>query len=100
MEKVVNIRERKPTGRGRLRRLEEIKHELFKYHGVDLDELMASEPATSLTIAEFEDLTQGILGAIDNFCEIHPKITVHDVLYTLENVKEIIRENSTVEDEE
>ncbi len=79
------------------RRLEKIKEELLLYHGIDLDKLISSEPASSLTIEEFEFLTDKILETIDIFCEEYPHATVHDILYTLENVKDIIKDS--VEDE-
>ncbi len=97
MGKIVPLKNHKRSGRGRARRLEKIKDELLRYHGIDLDSLLASEPASSLTIDEFEELTERILNAIDDFCEEHPSITVHDVLYTLENVKDIIKDNSAGE---
>ena len=100
MGKVVPLKSHKRSGRGRARRLEKIKDELLRYHGIDLDSLLASEPASTLTIDEFEDLTERILNAIDAFCEEHPAITVHDVLYTLENVKDIIKDNSVGEIDE
>ncbi len=78
------------------RRLEKIKEELLLYHGIDLDKLITAEPATSLTIDEFELLTDKLLETIDAFCEDHPTTTVHDILYTIENVKEIIKD--TVEE--
>ncbi|OCC14603.1 hypothetical protein DBT_1917 [Dissulfuribacter thermophilus] len=95
MGKVVPLKRHKRSGRGRVRRLEKIKDELLRFHGIDLDSLLASEPASTLTIDEFEDLTERILTTIDAFCEEHPSVTVHDVLYTLENVKDIIKDNST-----
>ena len=95
MTNVVSIKDFKRSRRGRTRRLENIKDELLRFHGIDLDELMANEPATSLNLDQFEVLTENILTAIDEFCETHPEVTVHDLLYTLENVKEIIRDNIT-----
>ncbi len=99
MGKVVNITEGRRIRRGRSRRLDKIKEELLRFHGIDLDELLSSEPASSLTIDQFEDLTERILTAIDDFCEEYPNVTIHDVLYTLENVKEIIKDNSPVDEE-
>lgn len=99
MTKVVSIRDCKRSYRGRTRRLETIKEELLRFHGIDLDHLMSNEPATSLTVDQFEDMTERILAAVDDFCEEHPQVTIQDVLYTLENVKDIIRDNSMVEED-
>jgi len=99
MGKVVSIQDRKRSGRGHAHRLEKIKEELSGYYGIDLDSLLASEPATNLSVDQFDELTERILVVIDDFCEEHSKVTVHDVLYILENVKDIVRENSTEEDE-
>ncbi len=93
MGKVVKISDRRRSRRGRARRLEDLKRELLQFHGIDLDQLLSSEPATTLTIEEFEELTERILECIDAFCEHHPQVTIHDVLYTLENVRDIIRDN-------
>lgn len=100
MGKVVSIQNIKRSSRGRMRRLEKIKEELSRYHGIDLDYLMASEPATSLTVDHFEELTERILNTVDDFIEEQPKVTVHDVLFTLENVKDIIKDNSAVEEDD
>ena len=97
MGKLLPFNSQKRTLKKRPRRLEKIKEELLLYHGIDLDRLMASEPATTLTVDEFEELTDKILETIDLFCEEHPSVTVHDVLYTMENVKDIIRD--TVEED-
>jgi len=99
MGKVVNIRNKKRSGRGHAHRLEKIKEELLGYYGIDLDSLLASEPAINLSADQFDELTERILVAVDDFCEEHSKVTVQDVLYILENVKDIIRENSTEEDD-
>ncbi len=99
MGEVVNISEGRRSRRGRSRRLENIKEELLRFHGIDLDELLSSEPASSLTIDQFEDLTEKILTTVDDFCEEYPNVTIHDVLYTLENVKDIIRDNSPVDED-
>jgi spore coat polysaccharide biosynthesis protein SpsF (cytidylyltransferase family) len=96
---VVSIRDKKRSGRGHVHRLEKIKEELSEYYGIDLDYLMASEPVSSLTVDQFDELTERILAAVDDFCEENSKVTVHDVLYILENVKDIVRENSTEEDD-
>jgi hypothetical protein len=94
MAKVFSIKDFKRSRRGRTRRLENIKEELLRYHGIDLDELMANEPASSLSMEQFDELSDVILASIDEFCETHQQITIHDLLYALENVKEIIRENA------
>ena len=100
MVKVLKLEKQKRSGRGRTRRLERIKDELLRFHGIDLDSLLASEPATSLSVDQFEELTERILSSIDEFCEEHPQVTVQDVLYTLENVKDVIRDNSAADGEE
>ncbi len=99
MGEVVNISEGRRSRRGRSRRLENIKDELLRFHGIDLDELLSSEPASSLTIDQFEDLTEKILATVDDFCEEYPNVTIHDVLYTLENVKDIIRDNTPADED-
>ncbi len=100
MGKVVNIKDCKRSGRGRAKRLELIKEELLKFHGIDLDHLLSSEPATTLTVDQFEEFTERILSCVDEFCEEHPQVTIHDVLYTLENVKDIVRDNVSVDDDD
>ena len=100
MGKVVSIRDKKRSGRGHAHRLQKIKEELLGYYGIDLDSLLASEPAINLSADQFDELTERILVAVDIFCEEHSKVTVHDVLYILENVKDIIRENSTEEEDD
>jgi hypothetical protein len=95
---VVSILDRKRSSRGHVHRLEKIKEELSEYYSIDLDYLMASEPVSNLTVDQFDELTERILVAVDDFCEENSKVTVHDVLYILENVKDIVRENSTEED--
>jgi len=100
MGKVVKISDKRRSKRGRAKRLEVLKKELLQFHGIDLDQLLSSEPATTLTITEFEELTERILECIDSFCEEHSQVTVHDVLYTLENVKDIIRDNAIYDGEE
>ena len=87
----------RPPGRKR-RNLGKIKEELLLHYGIDLDRLMASETASTLTIEEFEALTDRILETIDSFCEEHPSTTVHDILYTIENVKDIIKDTVEPED--
>lgn len=99
MGKVVSIRDKKRSGRGHAHRLQKIKEELLGYYGIDLDSLLASEPAINLSADQFDELTERILVAVDIFCEENSNVTVHDVLYILENVKDIIRENSTEEDD-
>ncbi len=100
MGKIVSIKDKKRSDRGHAYRLERIKEELIKYYNIDLDYLMASEPASNLTIDQFEGLTEGILTVIDDFLEENPKVTLHDILYVLENVKDIIRENTYPEGDE
>ncbi|NDY42672.1 hypothetical protein G3N55_07440 [Dissulfurirhabdus thermomarina] len=100
MDKIVSINDKKRLTRGRVRRLEMIKEELIRDHGIDLDRLLANEPASNLTIDQFEDLTERILAVVDDFCEEHPQATIHDVLYTLENVKDIIRDHIAGPDEQ
>ena len=99
MGKVVSIWDRKRSGRGHAHRLEKIKKELSEYYGIDLDSLIASEPVSNLTVDQFDELTERILVVVDDFCEENSKVTVHDVLYILENVKDIVRENSTEKDD-
>jgi len=99
MGKVVSIRDRKRSGRGHAHRLEKIKGELSGYYGIDLDSLMASEPVSNLSVDQFNELTERVLVAIDDFCDEYSKVTVHDVLYILENVKDIVRENSSERDD-
>ncbi|MGB9712176.1 MAG: hypothetical protein ACP5J5_01565 [Dissulfurimicrobium sp.] len=99
MAKVVNIKDVKRSYIGRTRRLESLKEELLRGYGIDLDQLMSNEPATNLTVEQFEDLTERILSVVDDFCEENPQVTIHDVLYTLENVKDIIKDNSGIEDD-
>lgn len=98
MVKVVNIKDRKRSHVGRIRRFESLKEELLRGYGIDLDQLMSSEPATNLTVEQFEDLTERILSVIDDFCEENQQVTIHDILYTLENVKDIIKDNAGAED--
>jgi len=97
MGKIISITRRTKPRRGTPKRLEQIKRELIRSYGIDLDQLLASEPASKLTIDEFEDLTERLLATVDEFCEEHTEATVHDVLYTLENVKDIIRETTEPE---
>ena len=99
MGKVVSIWDRRRSGLGHTRRLEKIKKELSEYYGIDLDSLMALEPVSDLTVDQFDELTERILDVVDGFCEENSKITVHDVLYILENVKDAVRENATEEDD-
>ncbi len=96
MGKLLPFKKIAGASKRRPRRLEKIKEELLLYHGIDLDKLITAEPATTLTIDEFELLTDKILETIDAFCEEHPSTTIHDILYTIENVKEIIKD--TVDD--
>ena len=94
MSKVVSISNREKAKRGRARRLEQIKEELLRVHGIDLDRLLANEPVQGFTMEEFQQLTERLLETIEDFCNEHPHITVQDLLYTLESLKEIIRESA------
>lgn len=93
MAKVVSIKNKRTVRRGRDRRLNVIKEELLRCHGIDLERLLACEPAKVLTVDEYEDFAESILEVIDDFCNDHPHITLHDIFYTLENVKDIIKTN-------
>ncbi|MDD5450442.1 MAG: hypothetical protein PHT49_00900 [Desulfovibrionales bacterium] len=93
MAKVVSIKNKRVVKKGRGRRLAVIKEELLRFHGIDLDHLLASEPAKALTVDEYEDFAERILEVVDEFCEEHPHLTIHDIFYTLENVKDIIKDN-------
>ncbi|MFH1148717.1 MAG: hypothetical protein V1736_13565 [Pseudomonadota bacterium] len=97
MSKVVSIKNKKTVKRGRDRRFNAIKEELLRCHGIDLDRLLACEPAKVLTVDEYEDFAERVLEAIDEFCTDHPHLTLHDIFYTLENVKEIIKDNCDTE---
>ncbi len=97
MGKVISIKKRTKSRRGTIKRLEQIKKELIRSYGIDLDQLMASEPASNLTIDEFEEFTERLLSAIDDFCDEHTDATIHDVLYTLENVRDIIRDSIDID---
>ncbi len=94
MSKVISIKDRKRARRGRIRRLEQLKEELLRVHGIDLDRLLANEPVQGLTMEEFQELTERLLETIEYFCNTHPHITVQDLLYTLESLKEIVRESA------
>ncbi len=93
MTKVVSIKNKKTVKRGRTKRLSAIKEELLRCHGIDLDRLLAAEPAKVLTVDEYEDFAERMLEVIDEFCTEHPHLTLHDIFYTLENVKDIIKDN-------
>ncbi len=93
MAKVVNITNKRMVEKGRTRRLSVIKEELMRCHGIDLERLLAIEPAKVLTVEEYEDFAERILEVIDEFCTEHPHLTLHDIFYTLENVKDIIKDN-------
>ncbi len=93
MVKVVSIGNKRKLQRGRDRRLAIIKEELLRCHGIDLERLLAAEPAKVLTVDEYEDFAERILEVIDEFCDEHPHLTIHDIFYTLENVKDIIKDN-------
>lgn len=99
MGKVLSIKDMKPVSCGRARRLERIKEKLLRCHGIDLEQLLAAESATSLIIDQFEELTERILATAEGFCEEHPQLTIHDVLHALENVQDIIRENTSWNEE-
>ncbi len=94
MADVISIKDKTRIRRGRLRRLEQIKEELLRLYGIDLDQLLAKEPVQGLTLDEFQKLTEDILEVIEQFCAEHPTVTVQDLLYTLESLKEIIRETA------
>lgn len=93
MTKVVSIKNKRKIKKGRDRRLAAIKEELLRCHGIDLDNLMTSERAKILTVDEYEDFAERILEVVDEFCDEHPHLTIHDIFYTLENVKDIIKDN-------
>ncbi len=94
MGKVISIKNKKKIQKGRQRRLEQLKDELLRLHGIDLDRLLANEPVQGLTMEEFQDLTEQLLEVVEVFCEEHPHVTVQDLLYALESLKEIIRESA------
>ena len=94
MSKVVSISDKERIRRGRARRLEQLKEELLRVHGIDLDRLLANEPIQGLTMEEFQELTERLLSTIEEFCNAHPQVTVQDLLYTLESLKEIIRDSA------
>ncbi|NPA49139.1 MAG: hypothetical protein GXO20_04100 [Thermodesulfobacteria bacterium] len=94
MGKVVSIKNKRKAQKGRQRRLEQLKDELLRLHGIDLDRLLANEPVQGLTMEEFQDLTEQLLEVVEVFCEEHPHVTVQDLLYALESLKEIIRESA------
>ncbi|WP_022852987.1 hypothetical protein [Thermodesulfatator atlanticus] len=94
MAEIISIKDKKRIKRGRSKRLKALKEELLRVHGIDLDRLMASEPAIGLTMEEFHELTEQLLEIIDTFCETHPHVAVEDILYVLENLKEIIRDTA------
>ncbi len=94
MVEIISIKDKKRIKRGRVRRLEMIKEELLRVYGIDLDQLLANEPVQGLTLEEFQKLTEELLRVIEHFCAEHEKVTVQDLLYTLESLKEIIRETT------
>jgi len=98
MGKLLRFEKGARLSKRRRRNLDKIKEELLLHHGIDLDRLIAAETASTLTIEEFESLTDRILETIDLFCEEHPSATVHDILYTIENVKDIIKDTVDSED--
>jgi len=94
MSKVISIKDREKARRGRAKRFEQLKEELLRLHGIDLDRLLANEPIQGLTMEEFQELTERLLETIEQFCNAHPHVTVQDLLYTLESLKEIIRDSA------
>lgn len=95
MKKVVSMKDFTGSNRGRARRLEAIKQELLKSFGIDLDELLSREPPSRLSVEEFDELTDRILDTIDTFCGEHPQTSVNDLIWVLEDVKDIIKENAS-----
>ena len=57
---------------------------------------MAAQPITSLTVEDFDIFVESVLTAIDDFCTDYPTVTIQDILYALENVKEIVRETGDI----
>ena len=101
MTKILHInRLKNRAGKRRHRTLDSIKKELIDVYGIDLDKLMADKPVTSLSINEFDLLTESILVTIDEFCENYQDATVQDILYVLENVKEIVRETGEIDSDQ
>jgi len=101
MGEVVNIKQgrRNNPKKSKRRRLEAIKKELLRDHGIDLDELLLveeDEPTTNFSYEEFEELSTRILEVIDEFCSLHPNIEISDILFTLDNVEEFLIENSDI----
>ncbi|WP_457755485.1 hypothetical protein [Thermodesulfatator indicus] len=92
MAEIISIKDKKRIKKGRSKRLKALKEELLRVHGIDLDRLMAKEPAIGLTMDEFHELIDQLLEVIDTFCEQHSHVAVEDILYVLENLKEIIRD--------
>lgn len=93
MNKVVSIKNKIKIKKGRDRRLADIREELLRCHGIDLDRLLASEPPKILTVDQYEEFAERILEVIDEFCDEHPHLTIHDIFYTIENVKDIIKDH-------
>ncbi|MEF3167761.1 MAG: hypothetical protein K6360_00265 [Deltaproteobacteria bacterium] len=95
MEKVVSMKDFTGSNRGRVRRLEAIKQELLRSFDIDLDELLSREPPSRLSEEEFDELIDRILATIDTFCEEHSQTSINDLLWALEDVKDIIKENAS-----
>lgn len=96
MKKVIDISDAMKSQQWQAKRLETIKQELIKYYNIDLDKLLAQEPVINLSIEEFEELTEDVIETIDKFCEIHQNVTIQDIFFVLDNVREIIRENAEI----
>ena len=98
MAKILKIHEgRNRTGAGTFRRLDRIKKELVNDYGIDLDRLMSTQPITTLTVNDFDVFVESVLSTIDEFCDNYPDVTIQDILYALENVKEIVRETGEID---
>jgi hypothetical protein len=85
------------SGAGRIRRLDRIKKELSDDYGIDLDRLMGEQPLTTLSVNDFDQFVESVLSTIDEFCNSYPDVTIQDILYALENVKEIVRETGEID---
>lgn len=98
MAKILKIHGRKNrSGAGTIRRLDRIKRELVDDYGIDLERLMSNQPITTLTANDFDIFVESVLSTIDEFCNNYPEVTIQDILYALENVKEIVRETSEID---
>lgn len=100
MGKIINLVDVKKTKKWHEKRLAAIKEELLQNYNIDLDKLLhlANEPLINLSMEEFEELTERIMDVIDDFCEKRPNVTVQDLFFVLDSVKEIIRENAEYSD--